>query len=301
MRTVAAGLLALAVAACDFGSAGPLVEEGDVRVALTDAPAKYIQSAWVDIGAVELLPQDGSRFLEPQEISADGTDGMVDLLTLQDGTVSILGEATIPAGEYVELRLELDSARVTLKDGYTFDDGSSTRQLPVPAPAADSGIVLNTLPAVDDEGNVGGIDIAIGLTVLIVDFDVNESFALEGSPDSASGITGAQLTPVLRIADGSSTATIAGNVVATSDTVDTSGLLVTARDFDPPTTEDYQTTSPTALTGDDGRYQLDFVVPGTYELFIETPDGYTASPDTVSVTIDAQQDESVDFDLVSTQ
>ena len=300
MMTVAAGLLALTVAACDFGSAGPAVEEGDVRVALTDAPAEYIQSAWVDIGAVELLPQDGSRFLEPAEITADGTDGMVDLLSLQDGSVAILGEASIPAGEYVELRLELDSARVTLESPYTFDDGSSTRQLSVPA-AADSGIVLNTLPAVNDEGNVGGIDIAIGQTILIVDFDVNRSFTLEGSPDSAGGITGAQLTPVLRIADGSETATISGNVVASSDTVPTTGLLVTARDFDPPATQTFQTTSPTALTGENGRYELNFVVPGTYEVFVETPAGFSASPDTVTVTIDPQQDEMVDFDLVGSQ
>jgi hypothetical protein len=45
----------------------------------------------------------------------------------------------------------------------------------------------------------GAIEVEVGvLTVLVVDFDVDESFVIQGNPETPAGIMGILLTPALR-------------------------------------------------------------------------------------------------------
>ena len=137
--------------------------------------------------------------------------GTFDLLELQDGITELLGSAEVDVGTYAQLRFIVDSARVELKEGLTFRDGSTSQQLKVPS-GAKSGIKLNLAGADGDESN-GGVEVEEGEeTSLIVDFDVSQSFVVQGNPNTPAGIQGFLFKPVLRVAEGDAAGSIAGTV-----------------------------------------------------------------------------------------
>ena len=108
MQKRIAVLLAALVAAVACGDENTVGLRGpaQVTVLLTDAPVDYIDEAWVDIGAVELVPADDGPIVT---LSEDGTDGPVNLLELQDAATAILADAEIEAGSYAQLRLIVSS------------------------------------------------------------------------------------------------------------------------------------------------------------------------------------------------
>lgn len=174
--------------ACDGDSGVNLDgEPGMIRIALTDAPADYIESAEVVIAeAYVISAEDESRYhvLEPDE-----GPRTFDLMELRGGLEAFVGEAPVPEDVYSQLRLVVDSATVTLIQGETFNDGTTTRELFVPS-GSESGIkVALADPIQAEEGQV---------TLVVVDFDVNESFVLQGNPETPAGIQGILFTPVLK-------------------------------------------------------------------------------------------------------
>lgn len=190
--TMASGLAVLALASCEsdpFRADG----SGRVQILLTDAPSDYIQTAEVWISRVYLLPgendaEDGPGFVDlfndPDE------PHWFDLLTLRDGVTAELSEAVdVPEGRYRQLRLIVDSARVTLAPGYLFNDGSDTRRLHVPS-GQQTGIKVQLADPVEAEDG--------SLTILTVDFDVDENFVIQGNPETVAGINGILFTPVLK-------------------------------------------------------------------------------------------------------
>ena len=70
-----------------------------------------------------------------------------------------------------QLRLVVDSARITLADGFTFQDGSTTKSLKVPS-GGHSGIKVS-FP--------GKLDLTEDVDV-VVDFDVAQNFVFQGPP-----------------------------------------------------------------------------------------------------------------------
>jgi hypothetical protein len=143
-----------------------------VRLHLTDAPGPGIASAQVWISRAYLVPgQAGEQVVltsDPQEY---------DLLTLQDGVTALLGDATVPTGDYAQLRLVVDSARLTLEDGASFADGSASRTLKVPS-GPQTGIKVNF---------AGGLHITED-TDLLVDFSVADNFVFQGPPARPMGV-----------------------------------------------------------------------------------------------------------------
>ena len=186
------------LAAVSLGACGDGVgvdNQATVRVLLTDAPVDYIAVAEVDIGVIELI-RDGDG--APETLSVDGTLEMVDLLLLAEGVTTLLADVTVPAGTYTQLRLIIEAAHVVLEYPYVFNNtGNSEMNLKVPS-GAQTGIKLN-LGVVDGE-ETGPLVIAPGETVvLVVDFDVNESFVIQGDPDTPAGINGVLFTPTLSV------------------------------------------------------------------------------------------------------
>ena len=184
-----AGTLVLGAAACSDGSTG--VELSSVRVLLTDAPSDVIASAEVWISRVYLQGGDdeeteGGRvdlFNYPE------TPQYYDLLTLQDGvTADLTGVVDVDVGLYRTLRLVVDSARVTLVEGVSFEDGTDNATLFVPSGSSSGIKVLLTgdLEAVEGE-----------TTTLTVDFDVDQNFVIQGSL-GPGGVRRIIFTPVLR-------------------------------------------------------------------------------------------------------
>lgn len=282
----------MALAGCDGGT-GP--GDASVRVLLTDAAIDYVASAWVDIGAVELLPANGGA---PVVLTDDGTDGLVDLMTLQGDVTRNLAEADIEAGEYAQLRLIVEAARVKLAPGYEFE-GSGTDEMDLVIPSgAQTGIKLN-LAAADGDGAAGPVTIASGETILVVDFDVSQSFVIQGNPETPAGIKGMSFKPTLRVTLWDVAASISGTVTG-PEGVSVEGLTVTAEPDDEGSLEPYQSMTGTALTDADGDYTIYFLVPGNYTVTVEAPDGTTSNPESASVELENAEDETgVDFALVA--
>jgi len=177
-RSLTGAIALAAMAGCELASP----QLGMVNLYLTDAPAAEIASARVWISHAYLVKAgegDGEPFVTITDVQQD-----YDLLTLQNGVTALLGTETVPAGEYAQLRLVVDSARITLGGGATFADGSDTRTLFVPS-GMQTGIKVTF---------AGPITIAAGDNDVVVDFPVDQNFVFQGPPTSPLGVL---FTPTL--------------------------------------------------------------------------------------------------------
>lgn len=184
--------LGIGLAACAESATGP-EDSARVRILLTDAPSDYIESADIWVSAVYLQRRDDDDAEgDPRVYLFDDAENpqSYDLMLLRDGiTADLTGDVDLEPGAYGQLRLIVDSAFVTLKEGYAFNDGSTTARLKVPS-GAQSGIKVQ----LNDE-----IEASEGETVdLVVDFDVDDNFKLQGNPETPAGIHGILFTPVLK-------------------------------------------------------------------------------------------------------
>lgn len=261
--------LALAGAACGDAAVGP---DGDAQltVAVTDAPGDYFSSVTVDIGAVKILPDDGP----PITLTEDG--GTHELLDLQDGVTADLASVDLEPGTYLQLRLVVESAHVELADGLEFDDGSTGRDLFVPS-GAQTGIKIN-LSSADGDGEAG-VEIESGETVVVVDFDIEQNFVLQGNPDTEAGLRDVLFTPLLRAVVRDVSGSISGTVTDPEET-GLEGETVRAVLQDSEVVEELQTDEATATTDENGEYTIRFLAPGTYEVSV---DDFTADPQEVTV------------------
>lgn len=188
------GLLAVSLLIAGCGESDPVAAGGEARVQilLTDFPLEAIDAAEVWISAVYLQGGgQGRTYLfddseNPQHFN---------LLDLQDTEVELFDPVPVPEGNYGQLRFVVDSAHITLADGYNFADGSSDMELVVP-----SGSIRVNLRGDDDpEGEneeAGSLDLVGGeTTIVLVDFDVSQSFVFQGPPASPMGVL---FKPVLK-------------------------------------------------------------------------------------------------------
>jgi uncharacterized protein DUF4382 len=151
-----------------------------VTALLTDAPGSdMIQSAKVTISTVYLVGGDGTA----RDTLATNA-GVFDLLDLQNGVTTFLGTATVVAGDYEQLRLVVTDATITLKTGFTFSDGTDTRDLKVPS-GPQSGIKVEF---------GGSVHITPPTTSLTVDFPIDQNFVFTGGSSSPDGVL---FTPTL--------------------------------------------------------------------------------------------------------
>ena len=232
---------------------------GDARlsVRITDAPSDYFDSAVVYIGEVAIIPDEG----EPVIVSEEG--GRFDLLDLQNGVTASLGELDIEPGDYLQLRLIVDSAYVGLAGDLEFNDGTTERSLRVPS-GAQTGIKIN-LDAADGDDQNPGVTIAAGETVLVVDFDVEKNFVFQGNPDTPAGLNGVMFTPTLRAVVTDIAGSISGTVLdgGGSPVV---GATVLADLTTSEALEALQTTEASAVTDSAGAYTVMFLAPGEYDV-----------------------------------
>lgn len=228
---------------------------------VTDAPIDILESATVQIGDVEIIPAEGAPLL----LTNDG--GTHDLLALQNGVTGNVASLEIEAGRYLQLRLVVQSASVTLKEGFEFSDG---------------------------DANNAGINISPGETILIIDFDVAQNFKVQGNTDTPAGINGFLFTPLLRAVVRDVAGSIGGTLTAAAG-VSVEGITVMAEQTDSGLMEALQTPTATGITDATGGYTIQFLAPGTYTV---TVDGATADPTSRSVTVgEAQSVTGVDFSV----
>lgn len=175
-----------------------------------------------------------------------------DLLQLQNGVRTALLDADVPAGIWDEFRFVIDEAQITLVDGRVF---------PLKIPSGEqSGLKVKVSPS---------IVVAGGLSPeLLIDFDVDESFVVQGNAKTPAGIKGFLFKPVIKAENLSASGRVVGTVTSNertpddaSDDVPTPGVEVSV----------HAGGVVAAVTSTDtlGAYVLPGLPPGIYELRAE--------------------------------
>jgi hypothetical protein len=215
LRAVAAGLaltgILTATVACD-STTGPSAGDAQFQILLTGASSA---SGSALLAGALLEPAAGATFDETLESPAQfhqvsmaevwisqvylvgGGHGRVDLFVAEDegdlfymdlmqlgenDEIELTDAVSVPEGRYGQLRVEVDSAHVTLAGDMTFADGSGDRPAMVP-----SGFLRINLNG--DLQLEGGEE-----SVLLADFDLSRSFVFQGPPTAPLDVL---MTPVL--------------------------------------------------------------------------------------------------------
>lgn len=233
-RALAAGLLSVA-AACSGNSTGSSDTTGSVVVRVTDAPSDDFESATIFVSQVALIPSGGSA----SAAVVSNTKASFDLLTLQNGVTAQMAAGAVATGNYSQVRLLVDSARVVLKSGHTFADGSTTAVLHVPS-GSESGLKVNF---------GSPVSVTTGQTVLVVDFNLASSFVFQGPSSHPNSVT---LKPVIHATAIDVAGTISGTI--SPAVANTAVYAISGSD----------TVQTTFASSVDGSYTLHFLPPGNY-------------------------------------
>lgn len=250
---------ALALGACENLSDPVSGSSGGVSILLTDAPGD-LQEAWVEVTEIYLQGEsddDAGRVYLKQE-----STGLIDLLTLSGGrTAELVEDAVVPAGTYAQLRFVIGDAYVKTEDGRVF----ATQGAALPAGvAADGRLQIPSGAQTGFKVNLpgGAVSIDDDAVVLVVDFDVSQSF---GQQAGQSGMW--VMRPVMNATDFEASGTIAG-MVALGDSValpdSCGGQSIDLSGFVP--TADAAGVTKSGVTDANGAYKISFVSPDTYTL-----------------------------------
>lgn len=163
--------------------------EARIRVLLTDAPSDYIESAEVHITRIYMQGGEDEDAAAVDLFNDPDNPLVYDLLELRDGvTADMTGEVEVEPGNYKQLRLVVAHATVTLAEGYTFNGGGTEQTLTIPS-GAQSGIKIQLSSDIEAEEGA--------TTTILVDFDVDQNFVIQGNPETPAGINGILFTPSL--------------------------------------------------------------------------------------------------------
>lgn len=293
LNLVAAVGLALTGAACADSSTGNATN-GKITVLLTDAPGD-VKAAVVTISQIYL--QGSSEGDDPgSRVILRDTPITTDLLTLANSTAELVKDGVVPAGTYGQLRFVITGGYIEVEnaDASTSIYASSPDYAGLPAGAtvagslqmpsyATSGLKVN-LPG-------GAVTLDAAQTVVLVDFDVSQSFGKD-----AGGSGKWVMTPVVTATElaftGSLKVTLAKDAALTLPSI--GGTPVTLDQFKATLTKSGGSPQELPLTDADndgvfeasfqyvpaGDYSVDFVAPAGITSFTTTP----AHPATVSVT-----------------
>ena len=205
LLTPLAASLALGLSACGGGGGGG-TPTGTANFALTDAPVcADFQSVVVTVDAIQLIGAGGTSSLtlpQPRQVN---------LTNLVNGASLSLGNITVPAGTYQQLRLILaaNQGNGSNPANYVLLSGSSTPQALKTPSAQQSGYKINGQFTVTANGQVN----------LTVDFNACRSVVVAGNSGQYL------LKPVLNLIDDDESGSISGYLPAAD-----AGAVVMAED-----------------------------------------------------------------------
>ena len=239
LLTFAAAAFMLFFAACDKINDG----NGRLIINITDAPfpLDMVESAEVTITKLEIREaEDCVRDTCLFEVIWEGSETF-NLLDLRNGVVAKLADIEIPVGEYDLLRLYVDEASLEVKDGDNYT-------VKVPG-GSQSGIKVFINPVLVVEE---------GLTAeMILDFDLSNSFVIQGNMNSPAGIKGFLFKPVIRAANNATAGRLEGTVR------DAEGVAL--KDVNIEVKQEDEVVS-SAISDDYGKYAILGLPCGTYSL-----------------------------------
>ena len=223
------------------------VGRGQLRMYLVDAPASY--------DSVVVVVKEVSVHSDAQGwIVVNNTTRAFDLLRLTNGARVVLGETSLDAGVYTQIRLLLDVGSYVVV-------GGTRHPLTVPS-GLETGIKL--VHQFNIEANF--------LYELYLDFDASRSIVLTGSGDY-------QLKPTIRVTAAATTGTISGVVLPITHLA-----AITAM-----STTDTAGTFASALTG---AFKVMALPPGSYSVRIQSTTS-TQDTTIAGVTVVAGADASI--------
>lgn len=246
-----AAAAALALAACGGGGDGGAAGSGTLRLALTDAPACGYDAVYVTVEKVRVHQSSNAGEGDAGWSEVVLTPPLrVDLLSLQNGVLAELGQMPLPAGRYTQMRLVLAANGGAQPPANALVlTGGGGAQIALTTPSAQqSGLKMNV-----------NIEVASGaLADFVLDFDACKSIVRAGN--SGRYLLKPVVSVIPRYVSGVSgyvEASLASG--ATSVSLQQGGVIVRA-------------TTPDAT----GRFLLQPVAPGSYDLVLTAPGRATA-------------------------
>ena len=261
-------VIAGATGACyeDDSPSAPERTGATTKVLLTDAPFPFDSIARVDIYVVSVAASTEDTVASPGTmtwVTLAEPKRRFNLLELQQGNTSELGQTQAPAGHYRSVRviINTDSSSLTHRYGGAVQvtwprKGELALYALVEAPLA-----VATRSAADPAANN-----------IVIDFDVGRSFIYWGG----NGFT---FIPVIRAVNEAATGKITGTVLADPDGDGTSqpvkNASISVFRGDPRQAAATWALAATGHTDAQGRYTVAFLRAGTYIVRIEAPGLYT--------------------------
>ena len=209
---------------------------GTMRVHLTDKPGSgNIEAVNLVVTEVSVRTEEMAAGSDSDSVSTSGgwqtlsrTTNTYDLMKLQNGVFTTIGQGSLPAGTYTQIRLKLGAGSNIVVDGTTYP-------LKVPS-GMESGLKL-----------IGNFQVPPGGTTDVgLDFDASRSIHETGNGQW-------MLKPVVK----AFTMTAAGAIhgIALPDSLSIGVYAIQAPD-----------TVGSATTGDGGGYTISVLPPGSYAL-----------------------------------
>ena len=243
---MAALVTVFAIAACNEENTPDLSSDtGRLNIELTDAPINIdmVQEANVTITRIE-----ARRVLDSAEVDSihpfielSNETETYNLLELRNGVTETLVDMEVPADEYDLIRLYVDEASLTLNNGDRYS---------VKVPSGEqTGIKVFIEPALQVQG---------GLTSeLLLDFDISQSFIMQGNMNTPAGVKGFIFKPVIRAVNQTTAGRIQGLVSDTSKApVDEAAVWIRK-----------DTVISTTYSDTTGEYAILGVPEGSYDLY----------------------------------
>lgn len=254
-------LLAVLVTGCSKSSSPTSsTGSGTLQVNMIDSPGSFdAVNIVVDSVQAHIATSDTTSGW----VTLNNSKGTYDLLQLTNGVNAVIGKATVPAGRYSQVRLFLGSGSNVVVAGVT-------EPLTIPS-GMQSGLKLNVDATV--QSNI--------TYVLTLDFNVNQSIVVTGSPLSGKFL----LKPVIRVITTPSSGAITGTVVP--------GI---AR---PSITAISSSDTVTTVADTTGNYTIGYLSSGTYSLQIVPSD--TTYTDTTLSNISVVNGQTTKVDTVALQ
>ncbi len=250
-------LLVAMLTSCESDENG--ATNGRLIVQITDEPFPHdlVAEANVTINKIEIRKSDDAE--ESPYLTLSEDEVSLNLLDLTNGVTTTLADLDVPTGEYDLVRLYMDEASVVLNNGDEYD-------LTVPS-GAQTGIKIFVKPSIVVTGDL--------TSELLLDVDVNNSFVVQGNPDTPAGINGFLFTPVIRATNLSDAGSLKGFITDTDGTR-LEGAMVSVFAAD--------TLHTTSFSSYEGNYAILGLQAGEYDVEISLRDYVMQQFEDVEIT-----------------
>lgn len=237
----------------DSDPAGPSDEpKGEIRMTMVDAPAAF-EAVNVVVTEVSVHKADDDSTSGWETIRDD--EQTYNLLELRNGASAVLGDTTLAAGHYNQIRLKLGAGSHVIVAGQTFD-------LEVPS-GMQSGLKLNHQFTIEENATYE----------LTLDFNAEASIHMNGLDEYI-------LRPVIRVVAAQTSGEVSGTVLP----IDAHAMITAMSESD--TVMTYADTT-------DGTFRLMAVPEGGYDLEIEARQGTYLTTTLSDVQVEAMQTTSL--------